>query len=51
MKPGIIEFEGPIAISNVMLVCPKCDQATRVAPLNAKMERASASARTAAAID
>jgi large subunit ribosomal protein L24 len=28
--PGIIEFEGPIDISNVMLVCPKCDQPTRV---------------------
>ena len=28
--PGIIEFEGPIHISNVMLVCPKCDQPTRV---------------------
>ena len=30
MNPGIIEFEGPIHISNVMLVCPKCDEATRV---------------------
>jgi large subunit ribosomal protein L24 len=30
LKPGIIEFEAPLAISNVMLVCPKCDQATRV---------------------
>ena len=28
--PGIIEFEGPIDISNVMLVCPKCDNTTRV---------------------
>ena len=28
--PGIIEFEGPIDISNVMLVCPKCDEPTRV---------------------
>jgi large subunit ribosomal protein L24 len=28
--PGIIEFEGPMHISNVMLVCPKCDEATRV---------------------
>ncbi|MDH5607660.1 MAG: 50S ribosomal protein L24 [Anaerolineae bacterium] len=27
---GIIEFEGPMPISNVMLVCPKCDQPTRV---------------------
>ena len=30
MKPGIIEFEGSIDISNVMLVCPKCSEATRV---------------------
>ena len=30
MNPGIIEFEGPISISNVMLVCPKCGKATRV---------------------
>ena len=28
--PGIIEFEGPIHISNVMLVCPSCGKATRV---------------------
>jgi large subunit ribosomal protein L24 len=31
MKSGIIEFEGPLAIGNVMLVCPKCDKPTRVA--------------------
>lgn len=30
MSPGIIEFEGSIDISNVMLVCPKCNEATRV---------------------
>lgn len=30
MNPGIIEFEGPVDISNVMLVCPNCDEATRV---------------------
>lgn len=30
LRPGIIEFEGPIAISNVMVVCPKCDEPTRV---------------------
>lgn len=30
MSPGIIEFEAPVHISNVMLVCPKCDEATRV---------------------
>lgn len=30
MTPGIIEFEGPIHISNVMLVCPSCGEPTRV---------------------
>ena len=30
LNPGIIEFEGTIDISNVMLVCPKCDEVTRV---------------------
>ena len=30
MTPGIIELEGPIHISNVMLVCPSCGKATRV---------------------
>ncbi len=30
LNPGIIEFEGPIPISKVMLVCPQCDQPTRV---------------------
>ncbi len=29
-QPGIIEFEAPVDISNVMLVCPRCDQRTRV---------------------
>ncbi len=30
LSPGIIEFEGPVHISNVMLVCPKCNEPTRV---------------------
>jgi len=30
VQPGIIEFEAPFHISNVMLVCPRCDQRTRV---------------------
>jgi len=30
VQPGIIEFEAPIHISNVMLVCPHCDERTRV---------------------
>jgi large subunit ribosomal protein L24 len=31
LNPGRIKFEGPLAISNVMLVCPKCSEPTRVA--------------------
>ena len=31
LNPGRIQFEGPIDISNVMLVCPKCGEPTRVA--------------------
>jgi large subunit ribosomal protein L24 len=30
LSPGIIEFEAPMDISNIMLVCPKCSEATRV---------------------
>jgi large subunit ribosomal protein L24 len=30
MSPGIIQFEGPVHVSNVMVVCPKCDQLTRI---------------------
>jgi len=30
LSPGIIEFEAPVSISNVMLVCPECSQITRV---------------------
>ena len=33
MSPGIIEFEAPISISNVMFVCPSCDEPTRVGVL------------------
>ncbi|MGA7193380.1 MAG: 50S ribosomal protein L24 [Anaerolineales bacterium] len=30
INPGRIQMEGPIDISNVMLVCPKCSEAVRV---------------------
>lgn len=30
VNPGRIQFEGPIDISNVMLICPKCSEPTRV---------------------
>ena len=32
VTPGKVRFEGPIHMSNVMLVCPKCGKATRVVP-------------------
>lgn len=31
--PGIIEFEAPVSISNVMLVCPVCNESARVSVL------------------
>ena len=30
VQAGIIEFEAPVDVSNVMLVCPHCDEPTRV---------------------
>lgn len=30
VQAGIVEFAGPIDLSNVMLVCPACDERTRV---------------------
>jgi large subunit ribosomal protein L24 len=30
VNPGRVKFEGSIDISNVMLVCPKCNKTTRV---------------------
>lgn len=29
-QAGIIQFEAPVNMSNVMLVCPQCDSPTRV---------------------
>lgn len=30
IKPGKVRFEAPIHISNVMLVCPKCNKKARI---------------------
>ena len=30
INPGRLKFEAPLDISNVMLICPKCSQPTRV---------------------
>ncbi len=29
-QPGIIEYEAPIELSNVQLVCPSCNEPTRI---------------------
>lgn len=29
-KGGIIDIEAPVHVSNVMLVCPKCDRVVRI---------------------
>ena len=29
-QAGIVQFEAQVDVSNVMLVCPKCDKPTRV---------------------
>lgn len=39
LNPGLVRFEAPVHISNVMLVCPKCGKATRVA-INRTNEKA-----------
>ncbi len=31
VNPGKVRFEAPVHVSNVMLVCPKCNKPTRVA--------------------
>jgi large subunit ribosomal protein L24 len=31
LSPGIIEFEAPMDISNVMLICRSCNKPTRIA--------------------
>ncbi len=30
MQGGIVDYEAPLAYSNVMLVCPACDRPTRI---------------------
>jgi large subunit ribosomal protein L24 len=30
IQGGIVDFDGPIPYSNVMLVCPRCDKTTRI---------------------
>ena len=44
---GIIEKEAPIAISNVMLFCPKCSKPAKSAPLFSKVEKSTECAKNA----
>ena len=39
MSPGIIHFEAPIDLSNVQVVCPKCDELTRIGIIRENGER------------
>jgi len=38
LSAGIIEFEAPVSISNVMLVCPVCNELTRVGLFRSETE-------------
>ena len=31
IQGGIVDFDGPVAYSNIMLVCNRCDKTTRIA--------------------
>ncbi len=30
INPGMVKFEGPLDVSNVMIVCKKCNKTTRI---------------------
>jgi large subunit ribosomal protein L24 len=51
MTPGIIQFEGPVHISNVMLVCPKCGEPTRVGSVREEGESRRVCKKCLAVID
>jgi large subunit ribosomal protein L24 len=51
MTPGIIQFEGSIHVSNVMLVCPKCGEATRVGSVREEGESRRVCKKCQAVID
>ena len=48
VKGGIVEKEGTIAISNVLLFCPACNKGTRLGHKGCPMAPKSASAAVAA---
>ena len=40
-KGGIIEFPSPIAVSNVQIICPRCNKKTRVSSRSLKKKAGS----------
>lgn len=51
MNPGIIQFEAPVHLSNVMVVCPKCDEPVRVRVLRDDGERKRMCSKCEAALE
>jgi large subunit ribosomal protein L24 len=51
MNPGIIQFEAPLAVSKVMLVCPKCGKLARVGLQRADGKAVRVCKKCAAVID
>jgi len=51
MNPGIIQFEAPVDASNVMLVCPKCNETTRIGVVREGKERRRICKKCQAVID
>ncbi|NIS79308.1 MAG: 50S ribosomal protein L24 [Anaerolineales bacterium] len=51
MNPGIIQFEASMHVSNVMLVCPKCDELVRVSVIREDGERRRVCKQCEAVID
>ncbi len=51
MNPGIIQFEASMHVSNVMLVCPKCDELVRVRVIREDGERRRVCKQCEAVID
>lgn len=48
---GFVDLPGPIDVSNVMVVCPSCDKATRVRIVGEKKEKHRVCVKCGAVID
>lgn len=51
LSPGIIKFEAPMHVSNVMLVCPKCSEVARVGITRESGERQRVCKKCQAVVD